>query len=171
MGELEAFPLSIVICAPVNQPYSKYWFIVRLLIWYFVEEKKLTDRVTILGLLYELISSVLQKYRILITGESARGYTRWGISAIILTDYYLCYKETKCPYNFFLILISNEFICLKLRTNGNIERRGALLWTVRTSTFSLRSHRDPFVFSTALRDFQTRKLACTTIWFYVNYFT
>ena len=41
-------------------------------------------------------------------------------------------------------------ICLKLRANGNIERRRALLWTVRTSTFSLRSHRDPIAFFTAL---------------------
>ena len=33
--------------------------------------------------------------------------------------------------------------------NGNIERRRALLWTVRASTFSLRSHKDPFAFVTA----------------------
>ena len=30
------------------------------------------------------------------------------INAIIVTDDYLCYKEPKSPYNFFLILIFNE---------------------------------------------------------------
>ena len=30
------------------------------------------------------------------------------ISAIIVTDDYLCYKEPKSPYNFFLVLIFNE---------------------------------------------------------------
>ena len=30
------------------------------------------------------------------------------ISAIIVTDDYLCYKEPKIPFNFFLILIFNE---------------------------------------------------------------
>ena len=34
--------------------------------------------------------------------------------------------------------------------NDNTERRGALLWTVMTSTFCLRSHRDPFAFFTTL---------------------
>ena len=32
------------------------------------------------------------------------------ISAIILTDDYLCYKELKTPHNFFLILIFNELL-------------------------------------------------------------
>ena len=51
------------------------------------------------------------------------------------------YKEPKSPYNFFFhILIFNELFKFKIRTNGNIERRRALLWTVRASTFSLRSH-------------------------------
>ena len=30
------------------------------------------------------------------------------INAIILNENYLCYKETKSPYNFFLILIFYE---------------------------------------------------------------
>ena len=30
------------------------------------------------------------------------------ISVIIVTDYYLCYKEPESPRNFFLILIVNE---------------------------------------------------------------
>ena len=35
------------------------------------------------------------------------------ISAIILTDDYLCYKEPKFPLNFFLILIFNELFKFK----------------------------------------------------------
>ena len=34
--------------------------------------------------------------------------------------------------------------------NGNVERWDALLCTVRTSTFTLRRHKDPFAFFTAL---------------------
>ena len=45
------------------------------------------------------------------------------ISAIIVTDDYLCYKELKRPYNFFPILILTNYLRLKLRTNGNIEGR------------------------------------------------
>ena len=56
------------------------------------------------------------------------------IGAVIVTDDYLCYKEQKSLYNLFHILI----FTLKLRTNGNIERRVDLLWIGRTSTFSLR---------------------------------
>ena len=35
------------------------------------------------------------------------------ISAIIVTDDYLCYKEPKSPNNFFLILIVNELFKFK----------------------------------------------------------
>ena len=35
------------------------------------------------------------------------------ISAIIVTDDYLCYKELKCPYNIFLIFIFNELFKFK----------------------------------------------------------
>ena len=35
------------------------------------------------------------------------------IYAIIVTDDYLCYKEPKSPYNFFLILIFNELFKFK----------------------------------------------------------
>ena len=34
--------------------------------------------------------------------------------------------------------------------NGNTDRQRAILWTVRASTFSFRSHKDPFAFFTAL---------------------
>ena len=34
--------------------------------------------------------------------------------------------------------------------NGNVERRGALLWSGRTSTSCLRSPTDPFAFFTGL---------------------
>ena len=36
------------------------------------------------------------------------------ISAIIVTDDYLCYEEPKSPYNFFLILIFNELFKFKI---------------------------------------------------------
>ena len=53
---------------------------------------------------------------------SLHSYIQGGreISAIIVTDDYLCYKEPESPYNFFLILIFNE-LSLKLQTNGNID--------------------------------------------------
>ena len=35
------------------------------------------------------------------------------ISAIIVSDDYICYKEPKSPYNFFLILIFNELFKFK----------------------------------------------------------
>ena len=38
---------------------------------------------------------------------------RREISAIIVPDDYLCYKEPKSPYNFFLILIFNELFKFK----------------------------------------------------------
>ena len=73
------------------------------------------------------------------------------ISAVIVTDdyRYLCYKEQKSPYNFFHILIFTNYLILKLRTNDNIQRRVALLWSGRTSTSCLGSHTDPFVFCIA----------------------
>ena len=63
------------------------------------------------------------------------------ISAVIVTDGYLCYKEQKSPYNFFHILIF---------TNGNIERRVDLLWTGRILICCSCSHTDPFAFSSVL---------------------
>ena len=87
------------------------------------------------------------------------------ISAVIVTDdyRYLCYKEQKSPYNFFHILIFTNYLRLKLRTNGNIERRVVL--------FCSEGHQ-PLVYAviqiTLLSlqrcpDFQTRKLACNAI--------
>ena len=48
----------------------------------------------------------LSQYRIIIQGVRE-------ISDIIVTDDYLCYKEPKSPYNFFLILIFNELLKFK----------------------------------------------------------
>ena len=39
-------------------------------------------------------------------------YTGW-VSATILIDDYLCYKEPKSPYNFFIISIFNELFEFK----------------------------------------------------------
>ena len=80
------------------------------------------------------------------------------ISAIIVTDDYLRFKEPKTPYNFFLFQYLTNYLSLKLRTNENTERRGALLWTERTSTFCLRSHRDPFAFFKALARFSDQRI-------------
>ena len=44
-------------------------------------------------------------------------------------------------------------------TNGNIERRRALLWTVRASTFSFRNHRDPIAFFIALPRVSDQKIS------------
>ena len=81
------------------------------------------------------------------------------ISVIIITDDYLYYKQPKSSYNFFLVLIFNELYKFKTLDNGNIERRGALLWTLRTSTFSLRNHTDPFAFFTALPWLSDQKIS------------
>ena len=43
------------------------------------------------------------------------------ISAIIVTDEYVCYKEPKSPYNFFIILIFNELF--KFKTSDERQRR------------------------------------------------
>ena len=79
------------------------------------------------------------------------------ISIIIVTDDYVIRNEK--ILTIFFILIFNELLNLKLRTNGNIERRGALLWTVRASTFSLRSHRDLFAFVRALPRLSDQKIS------------
>ena len=68
------------------------------------------------------------------------------ISAIIVTDDYLCYKEPKSSSKCFLILNLTNYLSLKFRTNGNIERRGDLLWTGRKSSSCLRSQTDPLCF-------------------------
>ena len=51
----------------------------------------------------------------------ALNYTGWkGKSAVIVTDDYLCYKEAKSRYNFFLILIFNELF--KFKTSDEWQR-------------------------------------------------
>ena len=78
-------------------------------------------------------------------------------SAIIVTNDYLCYKEPNSPYNFF-ILILNEIFKFKTSEEWQHWKTGALLWTGRTSTFCLRSHRDPFAFFKALARFSDQKI-------------
>ena len=60
--------------------------------------------------------------------------------------------------SFFLFQYLTNYLSSKLRTNWNNERRGALLWTERASTFCLRSHRDPFAFFKALAWFSDQKI-------------
>ena len=73
------------------------------------------------------------------------------ISVIIVSDDYLCYKEQKIPYIFFLILIFNELFKFKTSDERQLWKTASpLLWTVRASTFSLRSHKDPFAFDSVL---------------------
>ena len=81
------------------------------------------------------------------------------ISAVIVTDAYLCYKEQKSPYKFFHILIFTNYLRLKLRTISNIERRVVLLCSGRTSTSYLRRHTDPFAFFTALPRLSDQKVS------------
>ena len=89
--------------------------------------------------------------------------------AIIVTDNYLSYKEPKKVLTtFFLFWYLTNYLRLKLRTNGNIERQGALLSTGGKSN-CLRVAQIPLLSLQCCRDFQSRKLACKAIWFYVNY--
>ena len=60
--------------------------------------------------------------------------------------------------SFFLFQYLTNYLSLKLRTNENNKRQGALFWTERASTFSLRSDKVPSAFLQRCRDFQTRKL-------------
>ena len=81
------------------------------------------------------------------------------ISAVIVTDDYLYYKKQKSPYNLLHILIFTNFLRLKLRTNGNIERRVDPLWTGRALTCCLCSHTDQFAFFTALPRLSDQKIS------------
>ena len=58
----------------------------------------------------------------------------------------------------FLFQYLTNYLSLKLRTNENNERWGALLWTERASIFCLRSHRDPFAFFIALARLSVQKI-------------
>ena len=80
------------------------------------------------------------------------------ISAII--DDYLCYMELKKSLqriSYFSYL--TNYLSLKLRTYVNVERLGVLIWTVRTSTFNLRSHRDLITFFTAFPRVSDQKIS------------
>ena len=74
-------------------------------------------------------------------------------------------RNQKVLTTFFLFLYLSNYLSLKFRTNGNVERRWALHWTVRATTFRLRSHKDPFAFFTVLpqRSDQKIKMKCYLI--------
>ena len=72
------------------------------------------------------------------------------ISAIIVTGDYLCYKEPKSSYNFFLILIFNELFKFKTSDERQHWKTASPSLDCKGITFSLRRQRDPFAFFTAL---------------------
>ena len=76
-----------------------------------------------------------------------------------LADNYLCYMGPKSPYNFFLFWYLTNYLRLKLRTNGNVERRGPLLWNGSKSNCCLRIQTDPFAFSTVLSRLSDQKIS------------
>ena len=51
-----------------------------------------------------------------------------------------------------------SYLSLKFRANGNIQRQRALLWTVRATTFRLRSHKDHFAFFATLPQCSDQKI-------------
>ena len=73
---------------------------------------------------------------------------------------HLCYKAPKSLNIFFLFWYLTIYLRLKLPTNGNIEKQGALLWTGRKSNFCSCSQTDPFAVSTVLPRLLDQKLAC-----------
>ena len=83
-----------------------------------------------------------------LTGPSGlhRNSPQWlNISSIRVFDQI---RHQKVLTTFFLFQHFTNY--LRFRTNDNVERRRALLWTARASTFSLRSHKDPVAFVSAL---------------------
>ena len=88
------------------------------------------------------------------------------ISVIIVTDDYLCYKEQKVLTTFFIILTFNELFMFKTSNEMQHSKTASPhVWTVRASTFSLRSHEDPFAFVTALprSSYQKIRMKCYLI--------
>ena len=71
--------------------------------------------------------------------------------------------------NFSLFEYLTNYLRLKLRTNENIQRRGALLWTGRHQAVVYAVTQIPLLSLQCCRNFQTRKVSCNAIWFYVNY--
>ena len=91
------------------------------------------------------------------------------ISAIIVTNDYLCYKEPKSPYNFFLVLIFNKLFTFKTSDEWQHSKTGSstLEWKEIKLVYAVTQI--PSLSLQYCHDFQTRKLACKAISFYVNY--
>ena len=79
----------------------------------------------------------------------------------LFTRNYFPLHDTQRTF-FFLFQYLTNYLSLKLRTNENNERRAALLWTERASTFRLRSHSDPFAFFIALARLSDHKINVIT---------
>ena len=79
---------------------------------------------------------------------------------------HLCYKEPNIPYNFFLFLILLNYLCLKLWTNDNIERRERYSGLEGYQTVVYAVRQSPLHSLQCSRDLQNFKLAYNAIWFY-----
>ena len=79
------------------------------------------------------------------------------MSAIIVTDDYLSYKDQKVIAIFFPILTFNVLFKFKTGLMATVKD-GELFSGLWTLTFSLRSHIDPFAFFTALPRLSDQKI-------------
>ena len=68
-------------------------------------------------------------------------------------------RNQKVLTTYFLFWYLTNYLLLKLQRNGSSERREALLWTGRKSNSCLRSHTDPFAFSTVLPRLSKQKIS------------
>ena len=76
---------------------------------------------------------------------------------------------THNEHSFFLFKYLTSYLSLKFRTNCNIERQRALLWTVRATTFGCAVTKITSHCLQRCHNVQTRKFAWNATWFYVNY--
>ena len=81
------------------------------------------------------------------------------INVIIVNDDYLCYKEPENPYNFFLNLIFNELFKFKTSNEWQHWKTGSFTPKCYLRSYCLRSHTNPFPFSTVLPRLWDQKIS------------